>query len=136
MRFTSLIVELVRARPRLIFWIVVLSQAAIWFVLPVLLYDSPPGDMATVLAFGREYQLGSHLGPPLAFWAADIAFRFAGNHLFGIYLLSQVCFVVTFWVLFALSRTIVGGPQAILVVLLTATLLAFSFAGIEFGNLF
>lgn len=133
MRFTSLIVELVRARPRLIFWIVVLLQAAIWFVLPVLLYDSPPGDMATVLAFGREYQVGSHLGPPLAFWAADIAFRLAGYHLFGIYLLSQTCFVVTFWALFALSRAIVGGPQAILAVFLTATVLAFSFSGVEFG---
>ena len=65
MRFTSLIVELVRAKPRLIFWIVVLLQAALWFVLPVLMYDSPPGDMATVLAFGREYQVGSHIGPPL-----------------------------------------------------------------------
>ncbi len=135
MRFTSLIVELVRARPRLIFWIVVLIQAAIWFVVPVLLYDSPPGDMATVLAFGREYQVGSRLGPPLAFWAADIAFRLAGNNLFGIYLLSQICFVVTFWALFALSRAIVGGQQAILVILLTATMLAFSFPGVEFGPL-
>ncbi len=133
MRFTSLIVELVRARPRLIFWIVVLLQAALWFVLPVLLYDSPPGDVATVLAFGREYQVGSHLGPPLAFWAADIAFRLAGNHLFGIYLLAQICFVVTFWALFALSRAIVGGQQAILTVLLTATILAFAFPSAEFG---
>lgn len=133
MRFTSLIVELVRARPRLIFWIVVLLQAALWFSLPVLLYQSPPGGMATVLAFGREYQVGSHLGPPLAFWAADIVFRLAGNHFFGIYLLSQICFVVTFWALFALSRAIVGGQQAILVILLTATILAFSFPGVEFG---
>ena len=53
MRFTSLIVELVRARPRLIFWIVVLLQAALWFVLPVLFYDSPPrrrGNCARVWA--------------------------------------------------------------------------------------
>lgn len=135
MRFTSLIVELVRARPRLVFWVVVLLQAAIWFVLPVLLYDAPPGDMATVLAFGREYQVGSHLGPPLAFWAADIAFRLAGNHLFGIYLLSQICFIVTFWALFALSRAIVGGQQAILVVLLTMTIFSFAISGIEFGPL-
>jgi Dolichyl-phosphate-mannose-protein mannosyltransferase len=133
MRFTSLIVELVRARPRLIFWIVVLLQAALWFVLPVLVYDSPPGNMATVLAFGREYQVGSHFGPPLAFWAADIAFRLTGNHLFGIYLLAQICFVVAFWALFALSRAIVGGQQAILTILLTATILAFAFPGAEFG---
>ncbi len=74
MRFTSLIVELVRARPRLIFWIVVLAQAALWLFLPWLLYGSPPGDVAAVLAFGREHQVGTTLGPPAAFWLADIAF--------------------------------------------------------------
>ena len=67
MRFTSLIIELIRARPRLVVWIVVLCQAALWLLLPMLLYRSPPGDLATVLAYGREYQVGTGLGPPLAF---------------------------------------------------------------------
>ena len=75
MRFTSLIIELIRARPRLVVWLVVLFQAALWLVLPLVLYRSPPGDLATVLAYGREYQVGTDLGPPLAFWLADIAFR-------------------------------------------------------------
>jgi hypothetical protein len=135
MRFTSLIVELVRARPRLIFWIVVLAQAALWLFLPWLLYGSPPGDVATVLAFGREHQVGTHLGPPAAFWLADVAFRLSGHHIFGVYLLAQLCFVVTFWALFKLSRAIVGAQQAILAVLLTATITAFSFPGAEFGPL-
>ena len=135
MRFTSLIVELVRARPRLIFWIVVLAQSALWLFLPWLLYGSPPGDVATVLAFGREYQVGTHLGPPLAFWLADVAFRLSGGHIFGVYLLSQLCFILTFWALFKLSRAIVGAQQAILAVLLTATITAFSFPGAEFGPL-
>ena len=91
MRFTSLIIELIRARPRLVVWIVVLSQAALWFILPLMLYRSPPGDLATLLAFGREYQVGTDLGPPLALWLADIAFRAAGNHMFGVYLLAQIC---------------------------------------------
>ncbi len=135
MRFTSLIVELVRARPRLIFWLVVLGQAAVWLLLPWLLYGSPPGDVATVLAFGREYQVGTTLGPPAAFWLADLALRLSGNHIFGVYLLSQVCFIVTFWALFKLSRAIVGAQQAVLAVLLTATITAFSFPGVEFGPL-
>ncbi len=96
MRFTSLIIELIRARPRLVVWLVVLLQAALWLILPLVLYRSPPGDVATVLAFGREYQVGTDLGPPLAFWLADIAFRAAGNHMFGVYLLAQICSVVTF----------------------------------------
>jgi 4-amino-4-deoxy-L-arabinose transferase-like glycosyltransferase len=135
MRFTSLVVELIRARPRLAVWIAVLLQAGLWLILPTLLYRSPPGDIATLLAFGREYQVGTDLGPPLAFWIADIAFRAAGNHMFGVYLLAQLCAIVTFWSLYRLSRAIVGGQQAVLAVLLTMTIVAFSSPGVEFGPL-
>src|SRR5262249_30874941 len=97
MRFTSLVIELIRARPRLVFWIVVLFQAALWLVVSLLFYASPPDSVATMLAFGREYQVGTDLGPPLAFWLSDIAYRLAGNHLFGVYLLAQLCSIATFW---------------------------------------
>lgn len=135
MRFTSLIIELIRARPRLIVWIVLLIQAALWVLLPLLLYSGPPGEVATVLAYGREYQVGTWQGPPLAFWLGDIAFRLAGNHIVGVYLLAQICFVVTFQALYALSRAIVGPQQAVIAVLLTMTVTAFSSPGVEFGPL-
>src|SRR6201995_1090042 len=129
MRFTSLTIELIRARPRLVIWLVLLFQAGLWLLLPLLLYRSPPGEVATVLAFGREYQVGTDLGPPLAFWLADIAFRAAGNHMFGVYLLAQLCSIATFWALFLMARAVVGGQQAVLAVLLTMTVLAFSSPG-------
>jgi hypothetical protein len=135
MRFTSLIIELIRARPRLVVWLVVLLQAALWLIVSLLLYRSPPGDLAMVLAYGREYQVGTYLGPPLAFWLADIAFRAAGNHMFGVYLLAQLCSITMFWALYSLARAIVGGQQAVLAVLLTMTVTAFSSPGLEFGPL-
>ncbi len=135
MRFTSLVVELIRARPRLVVWLVVLLQAAMWLILPTLLYRSPPGDIATVLAFGREYQVGTYFGPPLAFWLADIAYRAVGNHVFGVYLLAQICAVVTFWAFYQLARAIVGGQQAVIAVLLSMTVVVFSSPGVEFGPL-
>ena len=135
MRFTSLIIELIRARPRPLVWFVVLSQAALWLILPFLLYLSPPGDLATVLAFGREFQVGTDRGPPLAFWLADIAFRAAGNHMFGVYLLAQLCSIATFWTLYLLARAVVGGQQAALAILLTITVATFSSPGAEFGPL-
>jgi hypothetical protein len=135
MRFTSLVIELIRARPRLVVWLVVLLQAALWLFVAMLLYRGPPGELATMIAFGREYQVGTDLGPPLAFWLADIAFRAAGNHMFGVYLLAELCAVATFWTLYLLARAIVGGQQAVLAVLLTMTVLAFSSPGLEFGPL-
>jgi hypothetical protein len=133
MRFTSLIIELIRARPRLIVWLTILVQAALWLLVALLIYRSPPGDLATTLAFGREYQVGTDLGPPLAFWLADFAFRVAGHHILGVYLLAQLCAVAGFWILFLLGRSIVGGPQAALAVLLTMTVTAFSSPTLEFG---
>ncbi|MGC2180073.1 MAG: hypothetical protein WA650_17815, partial [Bradyrhizobium sp.] len=62
MRFTSLVIELIRARPRLVVWLVVVLQAILWLLVSFILYRSPPGDLATVLALGREYRVGTDLG--------------------------------------------------------------------------
>ncbi|WLA63537.1 glycosyltransferase family 39 protein [Bradyrhizobium diazoefficiens] len=135
MRFTSLVIELIRARPRLIVWIVVLLQAAMWLFVALAFYRSPPGTLATLLAFGREYQVGTDLGPPLPVWLADIAYRAAGGHMFGVYVLAEVCEIATFIALYHLSRAVVGSQQAVLAVLLTMTVLAFSSPALDFGPL-
>src|SRR5262249_18336321 len=54
--------------------------------------------------------------PPLAYWLGEIAFRIAG--LFGVYLLSQICVVVTYWCVFALGRALLGPTHAAIAVLL------------------
>jgi 4-amino-4-deoxy-L-arabinose transferase-like glycosyltransferase len=133
MRFTSLVVELIRARPRLVVVIVLLCQAMLWLGVALLFYRSPPPELATVLAFGREYQVGTDLGPPLSFWLADIAYRLAGSHMFGVYLLAELSSVATLWILYLLARAIVGGQQAVLAVLLTMTVTAFGSPVLEVG---
>jgi len=135
MRFTSLVIELIRARPRLIVWIAVLLQAAMWLLVALLFYRSPPGSLATLLAFGREYQIGTDLGPPLSVWLADIAYRAAGGHMFGVYVLAELCEIATFIALYHLGRAVVGAQQAVLAVLLTMTVLAFSSSALDFGPL-
>ncbi|HZR87658.1 MAG TPA: glycosyltransferase family 39 protein [Bradyrhizobium sp.] len=133
MRFTSLVIELIRARPRLVVWIVVLVQAALWLLVTLPFYHAPPSNLALALAYGREYQVGSELGPPLSFWLADLAYRAAGNHMTGVYLLAELCDVATFWILFLLGRALVGGQHAVLAVLLTMTVTAFGAHTLEFG---
>jgi len=133
MRFTSLVIELIRARPRLVVWIVVLAQAALWLMVTLPFYHAPPSDLALALAYGREYQVGSELGPPLPFWLADIAYRLAGNHMTGVYLLAELCSVATFWILFLLGRALVGGQHAVLAVLLTMAVTVFGARTLDFG---
>jgi len=131
MHYVSLIIEFLRGRPRLVFWGVALTQGTLWTVLPFLFYSAPPGDVPILLAIGHEFQLGSYLGPPLAFWLGEIAFRIAGS--FGLYLLAQACVVVTYWAVFTLGRAIVGTRHAVLAVLLMVGIAVFTVPSPDFG---
>ena len=129
----SLILEALRARPAVMFWVAALAQGALWTLVPSLFYAAPPGDVPLVLAVGREWQLGSPYGPPFAFWLADVAFRLAGNSIVGVYLLSQACVVGAYWSVFALGRRIVGAAHAAMAILLMAGISVLTVPTIEFG---
>jgi 4-amino-4-deoxy-L-arabinose transferase-like glycosyltransferase len=131
MHYVSLIVESLRGRPAVVFWAAVLTQAALWVVMPSLFYSAPPGEVPTLLAIGHEFQLGSYLGPPLAFWLGEIAYRAAGA--FGLYVLAQACIVTAFWAVFTLGRAIVGTKHAVLAVLLMVGIAAFAVPSPDFG---
>ena len=92
MHYVSLLIEFLRGRPAVVFWTVALTQAALWTFIPALFYSAPPGEVPMLLAIGHEFVLGSYLGPPLAFWLGEIAFRIAGA--FGLYALAQACIVL------------------------------------------
>src|SRR3954454_16280268 len=94
----SLILEALRARPALMFWIAALAQAMLWMLVPALFYAAPPGEVPLVLAVGHEWLLGSPYGPPLAYSLAETAFTLGG--IVGVYVLSQVCVLVSYWAVF------------------------------------
>src|ERR1700716_76445 len=78
MLHVSIFVEGLRSRPRLMVWLTALAQTAIWWLVPAIFYAAPPGELPLVLAVGHEFQLGTDLGPPLAFWLADITYMILG----------------------------------------------------------
>lgn len=133
MLYVSLLIEALRARPALMFWVAALSQALVWVLVPTLFYTAPPGDVPLVLAVGHEWLLGSPYGPPLAYWLAEIAFDLFGHRTFGVYVLSQACVVVTFWAVFALGRSLVGARHAVMAVLLMVGIVAFTAPTLDFG---
>jgi hypothetical protein len=133
MLYVSIVVELVRSRPALAVCIAALAQALLWILVPSFFYAAPPGDLPLVLAVGHEFQLGTELGPPLAFWLAELAFDLAGRHVWGVYVLSQICVVLTYWAVFSLGRSMVGAQHAALAVLLMVGIAAFTVPTPEFG---
>ncbi len=131
MHHVSLIVEFLRGRPAMVFWAVALTQGLLWTLIPVVFYSAPPGEVPVLLAIGHEFQLGSYLGPPLAFWLGEIAFRFGG--MVALYALAQACIVTAFWAVFTLGRSVVGTRHAVLGILLMAGIAVFSVPSPEFG---
>src|SRR6476661_2606894 len=128
----SLILEMLRARPALMFWVAALAQGTLWTLVPSLFYAAPPGDVPLVLAVGHEWLLGSLYGPPLTYWLAEIAFTLGG--ITGVYLLSQLCVVVTFWAVFTLGRRILGAAHAAMAILLMAGISVFTVPTVEFSQ--
>ena len=102
-----------------------------WLAVPMLFYAAPPGDLAQLLAIGHEFRFDAGVGPPLAYWLAEIAFRIAG--LFGVYALAQICVVTTYWCVFALGRAIVGPAHAAMAVLLMVGISLFTVPSPDFG---
>ena len=131
MFYVPLYIEGLRSRPGLVFWLATLAQAALWLMVPLLFYAAPPSELARLLAVGHEFPLTADFGPPLAYWLAEIAFRAAG--LFGVYALSQICVIATYWCVFALGREIVGATHAALAVLLMVGILVFTVPTPNFG---
>ena len=128
----SLILEALRARPVLMFWVATLAQGSLWTLVPSLFYAAPPGGVPFVLAVGHEWLPGSPYGPPLAYWLANIAFTLGG--MVGVYLLSQLCVVVTFWAVFTLGRRILGAAHAAMAILLMAGISVFTVPTVEFSQ--
>src|SRR5690349_19348084 len=112
MRTVSLPIEILRSRPGLVFWLAALAQAILWTFATTLFYASPPGDVPFVLAAGHALRMGTESGPPLAYWLADFAFSAAGNRAAGLYALSQICVVATYWAVFRLGRATLGPRHA------------------------
>jgi len=123
--------EALRTRPTLVFWLATLAQALLWLLVPLICYSAPPGDLPQILAVGHEFPLEGDFGPPLAYWVAEVAFRAAG--MAGVYALSQLCLIGTYWCVFALGRAIVGPKHAIMAVLLMVGISTFTVPTPDFG---
>src|ERR1041385_4020419 len=128
----SLILEALRARPVLMFWVAALTQGALWALVPSLFYAAPPGDVPLVLAVGHEWLLGSPYGPPLANWFAEIAFTLGG--IVGVYVLSPICVVVPYLGGVTLGRRMLGAAHAAMAILLMAGISVFTVPTLAFDQ--
>jgi len=108
-------------------------HAAVWTLLPTLLYPNLPLDVIEALTYGREWQLGYDKLPPLPWWLAEIAYQVVG-HDFAYYALSQISVVTALGVVFLTARPLVGALPALVCVLIIDGLHYFNYTSPQFNH--
>jgi len=123
----------IAASPGRAFGVFLALHAAVWTVLPALLYRNLPLDLIEALVYGREWQLGDDKLPPLPWWLVEIVYRLVG-HDFAYYLLAQVAIMAAFALVFAMARPLVGTLGALAAVLILDGLHYLNYTGVKFNH--
>ncbi len=105
--------RLFEQKPERVLRYILYLQLVLWTVVPVLTYAAAPLDVVENIGWGREWQLGYYKHPPLQAWISYAGFLFGHGRMWPIYLISQICVVLTQLGLFSLARDIAGARRAL-----------------------
>jgi 4-amino-4-deoxy-L-arabinose transferase-like glycosyltransferase len=109
------------------------AHAALWTVLPSVLYANLPLDLIEALTYGREWQLGYDKLPPLPWWLVEIAYR-AFNSDVAYYALGQISVLAAFAAVWAVMLRIASPAAAAASVLIIDGLHFFNFTAPKFNH--
>jgi 4-amino-4-deoxy-L-arabinose transferase-like glycosyltransferase len=123
----------VRERPWGLFLVFAAAHAAIWTVLPAVLYPNLPLDLIEALTYGGEWQLGYDKLPPLPWWLAETAWR-AFHSDFACYALGQVSVLSAFAAVWAMTRRFAPAGAAMAGVLIIDGVHFFNFTAPKFNH--
>jgi hypothetical protein len=127
------LIGFVESRPRTAFAAFLAVHFAVWTALPALLYANLPLDLIEALLYGREWPLGSDKLPPLPWWMVETAYRLFGSDV-AYYALSQAVVVISFALVFATARPLVGAIGAIIAVLILDGMHYFQYTAAKFNH--
>lgn len=123
------------------FWCAVLLHALFWSVLLAFLQPNVSDETLALLSLGRNFAWGYPSQPPLGVWAATLLTSLTAPSIWPLYVLTQVCAVVSVWCAWTLGRSFLQPWTALCaaLVLLTGfsfTISAGSFTGAHLATAF
>jgi hypothetical protein len=127
------LVSWIERRPQAAFGWFLALHFVVWTALPTLLYANLPLDLIEALTYGREWQLGSDKLPPLPWWLVELAYRVIGVET-AYYAMAQVAIVLTFVLIFATARPLLGATGALVAVLIIDGLHYFQYTAVKFNH--
>jgi hypothetical protein len=123
----------IQRRPGAAFGVFLTVHFAVWTALPSLLYANLPLDLIEALTYGREWPIGSDKLPPLPWWMVEVAYRAFGSDV-AYYAMAEAVIVVTFGIIWAVARPLVGPVGALVAVLIVDGLHYVQFTAVKFNH--
>ncbi len=89
---------------RNLFYIFVIIHLAIWTTVPTITNNNLPLDTIEALAWGSNLDWGFNKHPPMSAFVVEIFYKIFGAQDWAYYLLSQICVIISFFVVFKLAE--------------------------------
>ena len=87
-----------------LFYIFITSHLIIWTLIPTLTNHNLPLDTIEALAWGSNLDWGFNKHPPMSAFLVEIFYKIFGSKDWAYYLLSQICVVISFIVVFKFAE--------------------------------
>ncbi len=87
-----------------LFFIFALSHLIIWTIIPSTTNNNLPLDTIEALAWGSNLDWGFNKHPPMSAFLVEIFYQIFGSQDWAYYLLSQICVIISFFVIFKFSE--------------------------------
>ena len=88
---------------KLIF-IFLLTHLVVWTLIPSVTNNNLPLDTIEALAWGSNLDWGFDKHPPMSAVMVEIIYQIFGSNDWAYYLLSQICIILSFFVVYKLSE--------------------------------
>ena len=114
------------------FGLFLIAYFLVWSILPAFLASSVPLDVSEGINWGQEWQWGYYKHPPLSSWILYSFYKVFGH--IGPYLLSQICVLLTLFIIYKLGKQLWSTHIALLGSLLTLAVVYYSYPSLEFNH--
>ena len=119
---------------KIFFYIFLAIHLILWTVIPSLTNSNLPLDTIEALAWGSNLDWGFSKHPPMSALFVEIVYNIFGSNDWAYYLLSQIFIIFSFFIIFQLSKEILGNENSALVsVLLLEGIYFYNFTTPEFN---
>ena len=117
-----------------LFYIFLIIHLIIWTAIPTFTNNNLPLDTIEALAWGSNLDWGFNKHPPMSGFLAEIFYQIFGAQDWAYYLLSQICVIISFFVVFKFAEDFFGNKVfCLLSVLLLEGIYFYNFTTPEFN---